>query len=202
MNYPKILGLAVLAMASIAAFAGSASATTLTSPAGTTVPGGTKFKASSGGILTEGELSITCNNSVLEGLLENPGSEMSTVRIGLTEWTLTECGNHTLTVVKRGDLEIHTDTASADGNGTVTSTGAEITTLTHNVFLGTMHCIGFTENTHFGTLTGSKNREGKTAELNLEVTEVPAKETHALCEETLTLTGIYKFNTPDYLDVD
>lgn len=192
-------------MVASVAFVGSASATTLTSPAGTTVGVGAKIKLSAEtAIQQEGEgPKITCENSTIEGQVGQAGGASETVRIPVSTLFFSSCSaGITVTVLKPGSLEIHTDTASANGNGTVTWSGAELTILTHNALIGTIHCIYQTEGTRFGTLTGSKNREGKTATLNLETAELPAIETSPFCGESAVWTGSYIFETPDYLDVD
>lgn len=208
MKYLKTLGLAILAMTAFSAFAMSASATTLTSPAGTTLGAGTKIKASAESMLqTDGNVEISCEGFSFEGETENAGGASETVRIPITTLFFGVCGGgHTLSVFKRGSLEIHTDAESADGNGVVTWSGGEIFAGLHRTILGfpiTLQCTFYSENTTLGTITGSKNSAGKTATLDFTGAVLPMKEgSSPACGESFTWTGSSAFGTPDYLDID
>ncbi|MGN6663604.1 MAG: hypothetical protein ACTHK6_05290 [Solirubrobacterales bacterium] len=156
MKYLKILGLAAIAAAALMAFAGSASATTLTSPAGTTLPAGTviksQLKAGKKAVLKGAFGNVECEASTLEGKTANTGSSTETVHGAVEGLTFTKC-NCEVVVLKKGELEIHTLNATADGNGTVTASGQEVTTKC-NFFGIEYHCIWKTSGTDLGTLTG------------------------------------------------
>jgi hypothetical protein len=205
MKYPKAFGLIILAAVALAAFAGSASATTLTSPAGKTLGVGAKVKATlDSEIKIEGAPTARCHQSHLEGEIENPGGASSTVRVSISAFTMQECESDTYTVLKPGTLEIHTETGSANGNGIVTWDGAEITMLAHRIVFGTpvtTHCIYYTDNTPFGTLTGSKSSKVGTATL-IANAELLAKETDGFCGGSIEWESSHRIGTPDYLDVD
>lgn len=210
----NILGLAVLATAAMAVCTGSASATTLTSPAGTTLKAGTELKASAAEPFQLHTVlgTRTCDNSKWAGKVTSEGGASLTAEVELTSLTLDLCtSNFTFMVLKPGRLVIHTDSASADGNGIVTWSNASFTTVAHTI-VGDYHCKYHLE-TAVGTLTGSKNLGGKTATLTLQSVElVPDEEypwwyycTEEHENEEITgpvLTGSYTIETPDYLDVD
>jgi len=180
------------------------SGTTLTSSTGTIFGIGTHLQAKSETSITfdmSSPLNVPCKESIIEGALTKAGGSETTPVDSITSLTFFECNNSTVTVLNGGTLEFFTNTATADGNGTVTGNGAEITLLTHNIF-GTLHCIYLTENTNLGTLTGSKNREGKTATWALNEAPLSLNATDFGCGTEPKLTGSYTFTTPDYLDVD
>ena len=163
MKYLKILTVAAIAASALMAFAGSASATTLTS-GGNTVAKGTVLHS----VLKEGEAilqstligEVKCKESTVSGATGNEGSATETVSGEISTLDFGNC-NSTVKVLKAGSLEIHTEytkeengeekqKTTADGNGTLTSSGAEVTV----EILG-LHCIFTTSNTDIGTVTGT-----------------------------------------------
>jgi hypothetical protein len=194
----KMLGLMALSlMALLAAFAGSASATELTSPKGT-VYNGTVSAESENGITFDGPFKVSCENSTWEAEVEKQGSAV-TVSGKFTNITYTECNQATITVINPGTFEIHTDnTVNANGNGIITSMGLEITTLLHYPFFGTIHCITETNNNPIGTIEGSINTGGTAKTESLPILDP----TDSICSEQVGLTGNYKITNPDYLDID
>ena len=182
-------------------FVASASATT-----GTDSSGGSPLEVGNvihgtnvGNFALDGTINISCNKSTVSGTVSNAGSGSSTVTATLGTFTLEECGNNTLTVENKGILEYHTYGASADGNATVTSTGLAITELTHNI-LGTVHCTYKTNNSHFGTLTGSP-KTGGTPLIHIDVL-LDFVSTDFGCSSEAEGTGAYSVSTPDYLSID
>jgi hypothetical protein len=219
MKYAKILGLLAMAAAALMAFAGSALATTLTSPANTTLGVGAKIHATNvGNAVLDGPVGVTCKKSTVEGEVTGAGSASTTVKGSITTLTFEECGTATVNVINKGTLEAHTDTTTirhtepvettdlgthtvANGNGSLTSSGALVTVLTHNI-LGTTHCEYETNATYIGTVDGSKNTGG-TATLTVSSAEIPVVETDFGCGfQPVTWTAEYTVTTPDYLDVD
>jgi hypothetical protein len=200
MKHLKMLGLLGLAATAIlAVLAGSASATELTSPKGT-VYTGTFSAETENGITFEGPFSVKCNNSRWEAVTEKQGP-LITASGKLQNITFTECGKTTVSVNKPGTFEIHTDAASANGNGFMTSSGMEITTLFHVTLLGfpwTLHCITETQNTPIGTITGSLTT-GETPKTEPAPTPDP---TDAACSESVEVTSSYQITSPHYLDID
>jgi len=150
-------------------------------------------KAESEGATTlDGIVSVKCNVSTLEAKIANEGGATGPVE----SLTFAECGANTVTVVKAGSLTIDPTTSP---DGTYTSTGAEITTLTHNI-LGTIHCIFATNETDIGTFTGSGTTESN-ATLDIDAAELPRVTTDFACSTTSEWTGSYKVTAPTYLDI-
>ena len=198
MKYAKMLGLLAVAVTALMAFAGVASATILTSPAGTTYT--STIKATSTESSLDGAfVTVTCKHSAVEGKVESHGAGV-TAGGKISSLTFTEC-NFPTTVKKAGSLEIHTTkvtdangevTEPVNGNGTLTSTGAEIEIATS---VGT--CIFTTSATDVGTVTG-----GTTAKLDIASAKIPRTGGNFLCGSSGTWTGSYTINTPDTLLVD
>jgi len=158
MKYLKTLAVAAVAAAALMAFAGSASATgiTVTTGDGTThtVTGTAVFtaglEAGTEAILKSSFIGeVKCKESTVVGEITKAGSATETVSGPITTLTFTAC-NGTVTVLKKGALELHTEKSEANGNGTLTSNGAEVT-----VELAGLHCIFSTSNTDVGTVTGA-----------------------------------------------
>jgi hypothetical protein len=202
MKYIKMLGLAAVAAAALMAFVGAstASAATLTSPANSVVTVGTEIKAENEGkvILDPPFGAIECSVSTVAGKVTNAGGKTGeevthTVSGSIETLTFSSC-NATVTVLKKGTLEIH---SLGNGNGTLTSSGAEVTVQ----FFGT-HCIFATNNTDLGTVTGSSTT-GKTATLDISAT-IPRTggSSGVFCGSTAAWTGAYEVTAPDPLFID
>jgi hypothetical protein len=209
MKYAKMLGLLAVAAAALMAFAGAASATVLTSPAGTQYGAEKEIKASTEGLAVlhsenaPTAFTVECEGSV-EGVIEKGGSGAETVSGPITKGklTFTPCQNGATVVVgKEGSLEVHTNAEISNGNGTLTSSGAEITI---HVPVLNIKCIYTTNNTDVGTLTGSKNQVGedKRATLDINSATIPRTGGSAFCGTGGFWTGSYRVTTPTYLDVD
>jgi hypothetical protein len=203
MKYVKMLGLAAVAAMALMAFASSASATTLTctNPPGTkvTCPAGTVIDASAESSLTlhAGFANITCTESTVKGQITKPGSSTETASGPIETLTFANCPNAKVVVIKKGTLEVHTDEEGVtNGNGTVTSSGAEVTVETAGIT-----CTYATNNTDIGTLTGS-SVTGSTAtfDINAELTRVAGN--IFFCATPAHWEGNYKITEPDWLDVD
>lgn len=196
MNYLKVFGLIASALAALLAFAGGASATTLTSPAGTVYTGTVK-------VVSEGE--ITIENPVgkfpclwsQEGKVDQHGST-ATARVPIASTVLTFCTNATFpTIVSQGALEIHTDAETADGNGRVTLVGFGVTVNR----LGIICTYETGAGVDIGTLTGSKTT-GSNATIEVAGAAIPKTGGGLLCGETATMSGSFSVASPSYLDVD
>ena len=200
MKYAKLLGLLAVAAAALMAFAASASATTLTSPPGTTYTGVIEAHAedpdSNGqkGVTLDGAANINCTHSQVAGTVEAHGP--STTASGkLTTLTFEECNAH-VTVLKKGELIIHTDHVEGDGNGTLTSSGAEVTIQLTSPFV--ISCIYSTENTPIGTLTGSD-----AGHPTLHIKATIKRTGHSIfCGAEAEWTGSYTVTKPTDLTVD
>ena len=197
MKYLKMLGLAAIAAAALMAFvgAGTASATQLTGAEGAILGEGTEIKAAAEGTT---ELhppigSINCKNSTVAGKVTKAGSSTETVKGDIETLTFTEC-NATVTVLQKGSLEVH---ASGSSNGTLTSTGAQVTVN----YIG-FHCIFSTNNTDLGTITGSANTASGKATLDIAAT-IPRTGggSGAFCGTTAQWTGSYEVSEPATLNI-
>jgi hypothetical protein len=196
MNYVKVLGLVAFALVAMLAFAGSATATTLTSPSGSTYTGAFKV-VSEGEITLENPLGKFVCTWGQEGKVEAHGPAV-TARGKISTATFTGCSvMRPFSVLSPGSLEFHTDSESADGNGTVTLVGFEITI----VFNGVPCTYGTAAGLDLGTLTGSKTT-GSKATIDTGSISIPRTAGSLLCGESAPLTGSFAVATPSYLDVD
>ena len=194
MKYVKMLGLLAVAAAAMMAFAGVASATTVTSPAGTTYT--STVKASAGSTELHGEaFSVSCASSTVEGKVESHGAGI-TIGGNIDSLVFASC-NFPVTVLKAGSLEVHEKQGGNGFVGTLTSTGAEITI--HGPF--GINCLYKTNATDIGTLTGSGTTKA-TAKLDIDSSLIPRTGDSAFCGANGEWTGSYTVNTPDYLDVE
>ncbi|MGN6257579.1 MAG: hypothetical protein ACTHN3_07505 [Solirubrobacterales bacterium] len=199
MKYVKALGLFALAAAALMAFAGSASATQVTSPKGTVYTSTIKAEGEGETTLENKSigLKVQCEVSVVEGKVESHGTSVTTAG-KISKLTYEKCTNgYIVTVLKTGTLEVHTEVSVNNGNGTLTSSGAEVTIHTPLGF----SCTYTTNNTDIGILKGSVNTN-KTATLEIGSSNIPRTEDSALCGTSAVWTGSYSVVTPDYLDVD
>ena len=195
MKYTKMLGLLAIAAAALMAFAGVASATTLTSPTGTTYTG--KIVSVNEGHTTlhaANGISVSCPGEV-SGSVEQHGTGVTVKgkNTALTFGTaLLPCTNSDVVHVSAlGELEIHN--VSGGYNGTLTSTGTTV-----NVTDNTGVSCGFlTKETDVGTLTA-----GTPATLHIASAKIPRHSGSILCGATGTWTGSYKVTTPGSLFVD
>ncbi|HEX5526966.1 MAG TPA: hypothetical protein VFX44_07175 [Solirubrobacterales bacterium] len=215
MKYLKFLGLAAIFAAALTAFAGTASATTLTGSGGT-LPAGTEIKSVAEGktILHPPIGDIECEESTVSGKTSNEGSATETVQGSIESLTFSKC-NATVTVLVKGSLEIHTSYETvidevegrkvdtritktvADSNGWLTGNGNEVTV----EFLG-FHCIFKTNGTPLGKVTGSANTGGN-ATLDIEAT-IPRTggRSGVFCGSEAQWTGSYKVTSPSVLNID
>ena len=202
MKYLKTLGLAALALGALMALASAASATTLDCSKGVMCIAPTKIHATNEGIVTlDAAIKIECETSTVEGHAST-GTDASgeTPNGAITVLTFEKCGGWTVTVIKKGTLEVHTDPndkTGTSGNGTLTSNGAEVTVEGFG-----LHCIYGTNNTDIGTITGSSTT-GSTAtfDIGAEIERVGGRSGAFCGGKVASWTGSYLIDTPMYLDV-
>jgi hypothetical protein len=207
MKHLKMLCLAAVAAAAL--IPSIASATELTSPAGTRLPVGTTIHAVNEGtvVLTTSFKNIECKESTILATTTNETGSRIAANIfvdqegALThpEFTLKSC-NCEVKVLKGGSIEI--DGFFGGGNGTFISSGWEVTASCSTIF-GTVHCLystNITGNT-LGTLTGSTTT-GATATLDIEGRDIPRLATSALCAEKAAFDAKYQVDNPDTLIID
>lgn len=219
MNHVKILACAVVAVAAMIVFVGpsAASATVLCkepgtgSPIGTTCPAGAAYEkgtvihitldpGTGPGKLTDGNgnIVIECEETTSEGRTDNEGTATETVKGPVEEITLSKCHGPSgevceVITVKPGSLEVHWIEGS--NNGTVTSSGTEMTTLCKSLF-GNIHCIYVTNNTDLQTLTG-----GNPATQDIEAAPMPQTPTSSLCPSEAKWDAKYEVTSPKPLYV-
>ena len=182
MKYAPLFGLLAVAAAALMAFTGTASATQLTSPAGTVYTSTIKAASEGSTSLHNTSLGITttCTASTVEGKVESHGAA-TTAAGKISSLTFTGCGVSDVTVLSPGSLEVHTASGSADGNGTLTSTGAEITVLQTAIGVS---CGYKTTSTDIGTRTG-----GTPATLSISSAVIPRTFDSIFCGSSGQWTG-------------
>jgi hypothetical protein len=191
MKYVKMLGLLAVAAAALMAFAGTASATVVTSPAGTAYTG--TIKATSTNTALHGPFTtVACEHSVVEGKVEKQGADPITASGKISYLDFTNC-NYPVKVLKYGSLEVHTDPSGVAGDGTLTSTGAEVTIET-----SIANCLFTTESTDIGTVDGSNTGH---AVFNISAS-IPRTGHSFFCGSSGTWTGNYTVISPSTLYID
>jgi hypothetical protein len=207
MKHLKMLGVAAVAAMALMVFVGmgTASATVLCktpgtgTTTGTTCPSGWAYGSGQeihavnvGNLTLDAKFkNITCTSSTIKA---TTGSEEGTPLTG-PEGTLILGGcNCTFTVLRAGTQAI--EWISGTHNGTVTSSGTEMTTVCTVLGLG-VHCTYVTSNTHIGTLTGG-NDPTLTASAHIPVDELNSD---GVCPEESTWTATYTVTTPQPLYV-
>jgi len=187
MKHVKILGLLAVAAAALMAFAGTASADTATSPAGTTYTGKITATAEGHAVLHNPIAKIECASTV-SGPITSHGVGKP---VGGTIETLdfTACTNEWhVTSVSGGTLSVNNEGATT----TVTSSGATVESTRAGIT-----CRYATNNTKVGTLTS-----GTTATMTISAA-IPFHSGSFLCGSgATTWTGSYIVNTPDTLIID
>ena len=194
MKYVKILGLLAVAAAAMMAFAGSASATTLTSPKGVTYTGPIIAEAEGHAILHNPAAKIECASTV-HGNVEKHGTGV-TVEGTISTLDFTGCTGSWTVTGTGGTLIAHWITGT--NNATLTSTGATVTAV--NDSLG-ITCRYATSATHIGTLTGAANDESH-ATLHINAS-IPFHSGSIFCGSgNSAWTAAYTVTTPKGLIVD
>jgi len=189
MKHLKAAGLALLITILPFAYTGTASGTTLTSPAGTTYT--STIKAENEGTVTltsvfGGFGAVSCKKSVIEGKNESHGSGVTDFG-RLTTWYFTECtGGSPTHLVAAGSFEIHS------GGGVVTSKSASL--VIHSTAFGTCTFTTASTGTTLGTLTTTSSTGGNAT--------IDVAASLASACGTGTLEGSYKITTPSTLFLD
>ncbi|HYH53921.1 MAG TPA: hypothetical protein VD761_07295 [Solirubrobacterales bacterium] len=179
-------GLAMLA-AALLAFAAPASATTVTSPAGTEYTGEFHATASSSLLMQAGFVNLTCTESTIKGRIESNGGATAGGKISTLSFS--SCGATTFDVLINGSLSIE---ATGEGKGIVRGSGSQWTT----AFFGISCVYGTTTNTTLGTVTG-----GTPAKMSIAAT-LPKISGGFLCADPASMSGSYQFTSPSTLLVD
>lgn len=140
---------------------------------------------------------VECTKSLLSSSIGNTGSSTETVTAQNELLTLEGC-NGVVQVLKKGSFEFHTEGATDNDNGTLTSTGLEVT-IEFNGF----HCIFATSATDLGTVRGSTETFPLRPNFNIKGT-VPRTggKSGAFCGSSAQWTIFYEVTTPVTLYVD
>jgi hypothetical protein len=195
MKHVKILGLLVVAAAALMAFAGTASATTLTSPTGVPYTGAIKSVHEGTHVVLDNPVAkIECNSTVEGSKVESHGAGV-TAKGPINSLAFTNCTNSWhVTVVSAGSLEVH---GNAGNTGTLTSSGATVTSTRFGI-----ECRYATNNTDIGTITGSSHTKGGHATLHITAA-IPFHGGSSFCGSgATTWTGSYTVTTPSTLYID
>jgi hypothetical protein len=194
-----MFGPALLATALVAlAVAPSAFATVITGEGGKILGVGTLSKSiNRENIVLHAPFgNIECAESTFSGKSTSAGGASETVKGNVETLTMGKC-NAEVVVLATGTTEVHTKAGEANNNGLVTTSGISIT-VTFNGF----HCVFTTNNTVFGTETGSANTGGASV-IDVEAT-IPRTggRSGAFCGSTAAMTGSYLNTTPVTVNVD
>lgn len=202
MKYVKMLGLLAVSAAALMAFAGSASATTVTSPAGTAYFGAVHAEAEGHAILHNPIAEIKCESTVTGHVDKNgvthPGEPPVTTPASgpITTLSFGPCTNswHVTTTEHGGVQTAGTLSFVSNGNGTgdLFSSGATVEATRFGIT-----CRYVTNNTTIGTVTG-----GTHATLHIEAS-IPFHSGSSLCGTGATKwTGSYKVTSPTNVTID
>ena len=121
----KTFGFAAAVATALMVFAAGASATTLTSPAGTTYTGAVKAESIVEGLYVRQRPAQTNSDAEFEWKAESHGAA-ATVNGPVTAFSLSECSLK-VTLLKPGSSEVHTMSEANTGSGALTWSGVEAT---------------------------------------------------------------------------
>jgi hypothetical protein len=143
----------------------------------------------------EGNKVVTCSKTTGKGKTSNEGNATETVKANIETLSFEKCTSPflggtacTMTAVLGGTLEVHW--IAHTENGTLTSSGATVTTLCASIF-GPIHCAYVTENIDLGVLTG-----GSPATIDIESAPLVEEITSPLCPEGPKWDAKYEITEP------
>ena len=199
MKYVKILGLLAVAAAALMAFAGTASATVITSPTGTVLPEDSVIHAESEESAVVGTNQVLLHNSIAEIKCDSTASftndhtnAAGTTTGPITSLSFTNCNSPwTVTVNTLGSLEVH---SSGSYNGTLTSKGTKVTATNDSLGVNCVYETNAATGTDVGTITG-----GNPATLDI-IASIPRIGGSFLCGgSAANWTGAYKSTGQYYI---
>jgi hypothetical protein len=192
MKYVKMLGLLAVAAAALMAFAGSASATTVTSPTGTHYTGTIEATSEKTPTYLTGLWSdVECELSHVKGKIEVHGDAV-TAEGKIENLSFTNC-NYPVTVISGGSLIAHATAAGA----TLTSKNAIV-----DVHTSVGRCRFATgAGVHIGELTDSHTTK-ETATLHINNSSIPVTEGSFFCGSSGEWEGSYEVTNPMTLYID
>jgi hypothetical protein len=181
MKYIKMLGLLSIATVALLAFAGAASATTLTSPAGTTYTGTIKAESSNSSI--HGSfITVSCGKSTFEGKVEQHGAGVP-AEGKLSSLTFSECNYSITRTINIGVYRVH-------------SNGWWTFIFGIHIHTSVGECV-FTANATTTNFTG-----GSPAKIDLDSAAIPRTGGSFFCGSSGEWTGNYTITSPSSLYVD
>ena len=187
MKYFKIFGLIAAAVAALMVFVGTASATTVTAPAGSAYTGSIRLLSEGHVAIDNPIAAISCNSEIEVSNIESHGAGV-TAKGPLSWFSFFNCTNSwEVTVLSAGSLEFH---STGGGNATVTSSGATLVATRLGIT-----CRYATSNTDIGTVTGAATF---TSHATLDISAaIPFHSGSGLCGSgSTTWTGAYKVLNP------
>lgn len=197
MKYVKILSLLAVAAAALMAFAGSASATTVTSPEGTTYFGEIHAKSEGHAVLHNPIAKIECESTVnghisVNGAKDEKGNTLNASG-SITTLTFSPCTNDWhVTTVSGGTLSIK---SNGDMTGDLFSSGATVEATRFGV-----NCRYATNNTTVGTVTSKTASSNATLHIQASI---PFHSGSFLCGSGATVwTGSYIATSPAGITID
>lgn len=200
MRFPLNIRAVALSAALLMAASGTASATTLTSPAGTAYTGTIKAESQGNHLAIDTPSgSFPCSKSNLEWNVESHGASV-TARGPVSSFTAKECGTTTVTIIDPGEFELHTRSSEAVDYDPITWVDFELTIVTDSIF-GSIDCTYAYNLLSMGAITSSKTT-GQTARFKVETSLIPSLSEDPLCSKSIRITADYTIPSPDYLDVD
>jgi hypothetical protein len=185
----KTVGLLAVAAAALMAFAGTAAATKITSPTGTTSTANGKVVSEGHVVLDNPIAKIECQGTA-ESKVESHGGAGVPAKGNLTSLTFTNCTNSWhVTTVSGGSSSIN---HTSGYNGSIVTTGATIEATRFGIT-----CRYATNNTALGTVTS-----GSPATVDI-IAAIPFHSGSILCGEgATTLTGSLKGSTSTGMFID
>jgi hypothetical protein len=195
MKYTRFLSLAAISVVAVMALGATASATTLTSPSGTTYTGAIKLENGSRISITSelwGFGSYECTGWRHEFKVETHGAAV-TAGGKVTNTEIFPCSQPGITIVSPGAFEIHS--TGTTGSGTLTWTGLKF--ILDETLVG--KCVFEPAVIDLGTLEGSNITKGK-AKVTFS-TAIPISQVNPFCGTNATLEGSFVVTTPSTLEV-
>ncbi|HET7418627.1 MAG TPA: hypothetical protein VFJ61_13475 [Solirubrobacterales bacterium] len=191
MNYAKLFALAAMALTVLIPFAGTASASRVTSPPGTLYTGTIKATSTDTKWTNSSTIgTVSCEHSEMVGTVKGHGSSATAI-VSLSTLTFSKCtgGEPTSPVGFPGSLELHLTTAP---NGTTTSSGAVV--IIHKTLVGSCSFRTNEKPADIGTFTG-----GTPAKLDIGSSPIPQGSNNMFCPSSANLSGTYTFTSPGSL---
>jgi len=181
MKHLKMLGLFAMAAAALMAFAGSASAQTLTAPAGTEYTGALESSLEGSALLKAGFAEITCTTGSVGGSVTTNNSTEASGSI--TSVKFSNCGSATVTTLNNnGTLTILKSTHAVSGTGTEVTTAVAGTSCVYGLG-ATATALG----------TASNSASGVTLAISAKLPKISGG---FLCASPATWTASYLVTSP------